>query len=442
MGELAFAMQEAGEFGTTVDKERALEKLSTDEATAKELLYLSASATLLDTNDDTVRFVHQLLQEYFAASAWQRRLPSDDLTRYWPDDWTTPSGWEETAILLAGMLPDMSAMSTLVDRLREVNPVLAARCIAESGGLRPSDTAVDALRGHLTEIATSLYWPTGCRSEAGNALNAVNDRRPGIGLDSNGLPDIVWCEVPAGDFLMGPKKTPYTVQKGKLPQLKLFLPQFHISKFPITNAQYEAFIDDGGYTDLWQPSWTKAGWQWRKHQDITTPLRFQGVFGLPNHPVVGVSWYEAVAFCNWLTRRLGRRVQLPSEAQWEKAARGADGRSYPWGDYISTGHVNYQDTNIRATSAVGIFPLGESPYNALDMAGNVWEWTSSVYPGYKSYTDAANEDPDALGLRSLRGGSWSHNVRCARCAYRGNFIPDYVGDNCGFRVVSLGAVGR
>ena len=100
----------------------------------------------------------------------------------------------------------------------------------------------------------------------------------------------------------------------------------------------------------------------------------RSAYNLPNHPVVAVSWYEALAFCNWLGEKLGVKVSLPTEAQWEKAARGTDGRQYPWGEKITPDHANYAETKIDATSAVGIFPKGASPYGALDMSGNVWEW--------------------------------------------------------------------
>ena len=131
-----------------------------------------------------------------------------------------------------------------------------------------------------------------------------------------------------------------------------------------------------------------------------------GVFDLPNHPAVTVTWYEAHAFCNWLGKKLDMRIVLPSEAQWEKAARGPDGRTYPWGEKITPEHANYGDTGIGSTTTVGIFPKGASPCGALDMSGNVWEWCRTKWSdSHEGKSDDASEGTDA---RVLRGGaSWS-----------------------------------
>ena len=104
-------------------------------------------------------------------------------------------------------------------------------------------------------------------------------------------------------------------------------------------------------------------------------------FQTPNHPQVGVSWYEAVAYCNWLSERLGYTVRLPSEAEWERAARSTDGRIYPWGDEFDARRCNMSDTGIGATSTVGIFPDGDADCGAADMSGNVWEWCSTKWLG-------------------------------------------------------------
>ena len=136
------------------------------------------------------------------------------------------------------------------------------------------------------------------------------------------------------------------------------------------------------------------------------------MFDLPNHPVVDVSWYEAVAFCNWLTERLReagamqpeQRIQLPTEAQWEKAARSTDGRRYPWGAEITPDYANYRNTGIGTTTAVGIFPKGESPYGVLDMSGNVWEWCLTKWR--KNYREQADDDLEGDVVRVVRGGSY------------------------------------
>ncbi|MBK8050300.1 MAG: SUMF1/EgtB/PvdO family nonheme iron enzyme [Anaerolineales bacterium] len=200
----------------------------------------------------------------------------------------------------------------------------------------------------------------------------------------------------------------------------------------MTNAQYQAFIDDGGYTEQWRRCWTAAGWTWKG--DRRGPKRYGGVFDLPNHPVVGVTWYEAVAFCKWLSVKSGRQVSLPIEAQWEKAARGTDGRRYPWGQEITPNHANYWDTGIHATSAVGVFPKGESPLWLADAAGNVWELTAT-----KKLSDYQKYAPDDLlegdARYTLRGGSWNLNDSYVRCARRVILDPFSRLNFVGFRLV-------
>src|SRR5262249_52444665 len=161
---------------------------------------------------------------------------------------------------------------------------------------------------------------------AGNALNYLGDPRPGVGLGTNGLPDIVWCQVPAGKFIMGnTTRTNKLAADNERPQHQPELAAFAISKYPISNTQFAAFVRDGGYTDQWRYCWTEAGWRWRTERQRTGPDRYGDIYELPNHPIVGVVWYEALAFCNWLSAKLGQPVMLPSEVQWEKAARGTDG---------------------------------------------------------------------------------------------------------------------
>ena len=159
--------------------------------------------------------------------------------------------------------------------------------------------------------------------------------------------------VPAGPFLMGDDK--HTVD----------LPEFYIGKYPVTNQQYAAFV---------QASKARAPDHWKEGK---IPA------GKENHPVVYVKWDEAVAFCQWLSQASGHEVRLPSQAEWEKAARGADGRTYPWGNEPPPNPdlCNFKDSGIGDTTPVDRYPNGASPYGALDMAGNVWEWTADKDTG-------------------------------------------------------------
>jgi formylglycine-generating enzyme required for sulfatase activity len=143
-----------------------------------------------------------------------------------------------------------------------------------------------------------------------------------------------------------------------------------------------------------------------------------------------VDWYEAVAFSRWLAAQLNQPIRLPTEQEWEKAARGTDGRQYPWGhDYIN-GYANVYESKLSQTTAVGMFPQGESPYGVMDMAGNVWEWCLNKGDHPEQI------EPDTSGnWRVLRGGSWFLNPEFARAAYRFRCLPDLRSSHGGFRVV-------
>ncbi len=402
---LAYAMQEAGERGTAVDRGWAVAQLAEIPCPANDLLYNAAGATLLDINDGSVRFVHQLVQEYFAALGWLEKLPGDDLSRYWPDGWLTPSGWEETAILLAGILDDMTPLMTA---LIPVNPVLAARCIDESGGPRPADRTVHLLRTGLAELATGVVAPAKQRGAAGDALNLVGDLRPGVGV-KHGLPDIDWVTIEPGPFVMGSDKA---VDKdawdAEAPQFTcdLIARPYRIARYPVTVVQFNTFVEAGGYR---QPRfWTEGGWTWLRDRKTAGPATFGEVYELANHPQVGVSWYEAMAFCAWLSEQAGCPITLPSEAQWERAARGTDGRFYPWGNEFDAERCNSGETRIGTTSAVGIFAAGASLSGCLDMSGNVFEWCSTQWlNSYENYGNRVNDDPAGSAGRVVRGGAFT-----------------------------------
>ena len=150
-----------------------------------------------------------------------------------------------------------------------------------------------------------------------------------------------------------------------------------------------------------------------------------------------MDWYEAVAFTRWLSAQLGYDISLPTEQQWEKAARGTDGREYPWGNEFKSGFANinekYQKAGtwyLQQTTSVGVYPQGDSPYGLADMTGNVWEWCLNKYNQPKYLKADVSGD-----IRVVRGGSWYHYPEYARCAYRRRCNPDYRYYRRGFRVV-------
>jgi len=191
--------------------------------------------------------------------------------------------------------------------------------------------------------------------------------------------------VPGGTFRMG---SPDGVgDDDEQPQHQVTVDDFWIGQTEVTNAQFRPFIEDGGYED--ERWWTDAGWTWRNENNITAPSFWNDeTRNGDNQPVVGVSWYEAVAYAHWLSNETGLAVRLPTEAEWERAARGDDGRIYPWGDQEPHAQLlNYSGSDIDHTTAVGSYPDGASPYGALDMTGNVYEWTHSLYMEYPYVDD-------------------------------------------------------
>ncbi len=215
---------------------------------------------------------------------------------------------------------------------------------------------------------------------------------------------------------------------------------YRISRYPITVAQFRAFVDDGGYTndDYWKDN--PAGLAWRRQNNITGPEVYGTPFETDNHPQVGVSWYEAMAFCQWFSAKKGMAVSLPTEAQWERAARGTRGRKYPWGDEFESFKCNSDESGVGAASAVGIFPAGAADENGEaihDLTGNVWEWCRTKWrENYQDYERKVDDTLEGDERRVVRGGAFDFSRRGVRAADRLNSPPDLRDDFIGFRVVS------
>ena len=233
--------------------------------------------------------------------------------------------------------------------------------------------------------------------------------------------------IPAGEFLMGsdPRKDK-DASGDEQPQHRLYLPDYTMARTPITQAQYAAFVQATGRR---APN-MDADWVQPYNWSGTTPPG-----GKEDHPVVLVSWHDAVAYCHWLAEATGKPYRLPTEAEWEKAARGTDGLIYPWGNEWDPQRCNFGEGGSGGTTAVGTYPRGASPYELLDMAGNVWEWCSSLHRGYPYRADDGREDSGASGSRVVRGGSFLFHRYGARCAVRLSYNPDNRDYNLGFRVV-------
>jgi len=279
----------------------------------------------------------------------------------------------------------------------------------------------------------------GLRARAGDTLARLGDLRfredvwylPGDSMFG-------FIEIPAGPFTMGSALDDPDAYDSEKDQHTVRLPQYFIARYLVTVAQFRAFVDDSGYT-----------WEDKDQQQ-----------GLANHPVVYVSWYDALAYCAWLTEKLrdmawplatclhqGWQVTLPSEAEWEKAARSTDGRLYPWGNTPDPDRANYEDTGIGTTSAVGCFPGGKSPYGVEDMSGNVWEWTRSKDGAYpypatnvaRAWREVLLKPGEILHeddvLCVLRGGVFGTPPQDARCAARPLDRTRSLDRYAGFRMV-------
>jgi formylglycine-generating enzyme required for sulfatase activity len=277
------------------------------------------------------------------------------------------------------------------------------------------------------------------RAEAANVLAELGDPRPGVGL-RNGLPDIDWVAVEPGPFVMGSdKQRDSDARDEEMPQFTctLIKEPYRISRYPVTVAQYQAFVEAGGYQE--QRFWTGEGWKWRTGKKISGPESYGEIFQASNHPQVGVSWYEATAFCRWLSEKLGHKVDLPTEAQWERASRHTDGRKFAWGNDFDASRCNMADTGIGGTSAVGIFPDDRAVCGAMDMCGNVWEWCRTVHlENYKDYQTKVSDDLEGAAARVLRGGAFGNSREDVRSADRYGDDPYYRDGDLGFRVVAPG----
>lgn len=282
------------------------------------------------------------------------------------------------------------------------------------------------------------------RAEATVALGWLGDIRNDVSCN---IPETV--KIPAGSFHMGsdPETDRWAfAREGPLHQVEL--PPYRIGKYPVTVAQYRDFVDAGGYRD--ESYWTEAGWLHRLENDWVEPAFWSDPrWTVPNHSVVGVSWYEAVAFCNWLKSSAKRDFRLPDEAMWEKAMRGTDGRIYPWGNewpwaeelresgLTRTLYLNSTESQIGQTTGVGAFPKGVSPFGVYDAVGGVWEWCSGCNPERTPYPfvqKTYEQDLEAEGDRIWRGGSYEVGFKLARVAYRYARAPHRRFLHVGFRV--------
>lgn len=315
-------------------------------------------------------------------------------------------------------------------------------------GLTGGPSAALPATDELVRVVQDPAASRDTRLDAGKRLARIGDPRAGVlTLDPR------WCAVPAGTFLMGSSPADAEAFDREMPRHVVDLPAFATAQYPVTNAQWRHFVDDGGYGDAaW---WPRAGWRAREAFGWEYPRRWSDTTwpgNEANRPVTGVSWYEALAFSAWLSLRLGYQVDVCTEAEWEKSARGADGRRYPFGNELDPERLHACTTHPVWTDApapVGCYPGGASPWGVEDMVGNTYAWTRSRWGAREDAPAFAHpyqsgdgrEDLESEDYRVVRGGAWSFPLRNARCGYRGKDRPADAFDNLGVRLVTRAFTG-
>jgi len=385
--------------------------------------------SLLDERDGEYRFTHLTFQEFLAATYLGDTVSEADdiVSQLTQRGRVADAWWRETVLLTVGYIglrsPDR-ALRLLNRLVAFALPIegnsdvalsaaeLAGTSFLELGSHDEETCKIIAARLKALLTHPHLTATNQLRGLAGLALGRLGDPREDVLA-----PVPITVEIPAGEFIMGskqgngPGEDPLAYKDEEPRHTGRIDHPYRIGKYPVTVAQFRLFIDGKGYE--MEKYWTTEGWARREQEGWTTPRFWDDpTWNVDNHPVVGVSWYEAVAYCKWLTatNRDGHFFRLPDEAMWEKAARGTDGRRWPWGNDWDPAKLNAEQS-IGRTSAVGVFPAGQSPYGVYDCAGNVLEWCSG--PGYSSgasYPFEPRTYREDLGLRAvsraLRGGAW------------------------------------
>ncbi len=381
----------------------------------------------------TITYWHPTFEEYFAARACAGfENPAGELIE--SGRWIRPE-WREVMLLVPGVLLDggrrrvdsffnavlaraEDAATPRADRARAAGLVgSAVRDLKPFGYVLPDESRYKRL---LEEALNASDLRV--RVEAAEALGQAGDPR---------LKENNWVTIRGGTFLMGAQKT----RKGKPgydedayddegpPREVTLKESFQIGRYPVTVEEFQPFVEDedDGYRS--RRYWTTGG-----YRGENAPPGWEEQTLFPNRPVVNVDWYAASAYCLWATAQLPERsewkiVRLPTEEEFEFVARGPEGRRYPWGDAPpEPARANYDETGVGKVAPVGLFPAGNTPDGVADMAGNVWEWTSSKYDKEGNF-------------RVLRGASFSSNGRDLRAAFRGRVGPGVRDVSVGFRCV-------
>jgi|GEM_PF-2378512 len=381
---------------------------------------LQRSGLLVPKAEGKAAFQHLSFQEFLAAESFSRVTTDDQRILGLFRTRGQVANWRETLKFLFGRRVwerDQSVMTDLAGQLLQhveqqtplQLPELAVVCcdavhlLLDRGYQLPG--VMQGCVRRLFRQSLEQLADLSARDQLGLLASRLGDDRPGLDFRTAEA----WVMVPADEYSLGEKKD------------RRFLLQqpVEISRFPVTNAEFRKFVLAGGYD---QQAYWQSGWEVKCDRNWTAPGSFalRG-FDAATQPVVGVSWYEASAFCEWLTATDGEyQYSFPEEDLWEAAARGLQGFRYSWGDTWYRGHCNSRWL-LGRTSVVGTFPQATSPCGAVDMTGNVWEWTSSLHQR-------------GMSGRVLRGGSWGSSSDGCSAWYRSYGTPGSRDCDVGFRL--------
>lgn len=390
------------------------------------LVELSLSNGILNKHQEKLYFSHPLIQQYFAAiHIWiekeQGNLHIEDL--YPKENWWAKSIWDDVLIMLSGLFDD----STIVTNWCYSSvPEIAAECILKSNTSVSQKILENYQSDWLVRLNDVQVEPHPyARASIGRALGRLKlDKREGILGEK--VPQIDWVKVEEGEFIFQSGESAYEST-------------YHVSRYLVTYSQYECFVKGEGYQN--NKYWTDEGLEWKNKFKAQHPLKGwnEAQWHISNHPIVFVTWFEATAFCQWLSNILEMVISLPSEHQWEKCARGKFGNIYPWGSEYMEGYANIDEPSsnngfyyLGRTSAVGIYPQGNSPHKIADLSGNVWEWCMNKYPNIDDINLHGSE------RRIIRGGSWRDVSLASQTTSRNYATPDAISNDRGFRIYKVG----